>query len=41
MRNYIAERGAVMPRGGGAPFHGNRTTNVAELEKAAGSPATN
>lgn len=24
-----------------APFHGNRTTNVAELEKAAGSPATN
>ena len=24
-----------------APFHGNRTTNVAELEKAAGGPATN
>jgi glyoxylase-like metal-dependent hydrolase (beta-lactamase superfamily II) len=24
-----------------APFHGNRTTNVAELEKAAASPATN
>ena len=24
-----------------APFHGNRTTNVAEVEKAASSPATN
>jgi glyoxylase-like metal-dependent hydrolase (beta-lactamase superfamily II) len=24
-----------------APFHGNRTTNVAELEKAAAGPATN
>jgi hypothetical protein len=23
------------------PFHGNRTTNVAELEKAAAGPATN